>query len=318
MKTLIATLLMLCAVGCAPEAQGDLANPPDDSDSDAEEDTEVEGKGQALLRFRDYPILTFKPFSQFSARAGQEFTQLIRVNEGVCVLSGVTGNFRGSGESVSVEPIGDTWYLRVQSGQSQLGAEAVCARFDKFTGPFSAWHGEFAWAVTGRARACPGWPWACSPDASIANSGNFGTDKQVCWLSKIGGMLNGGGEHADILYNNAFQLEAWNMSSDANSGVFAEARCLDTGATHRAWQNPVRQDANYEWYQGAGPVEMISADLGICYLTSVGGNFRGYGESVRISVAGETSNGPGRWTLSGSSYQHDVHASAHCVYFPQL
>jgi hypothetical protein len=64
---------------------------------------------------------------------------------------------------------------------------------------------------------------------------------------------------------------------------------------------------DYSW-SGGDPVQMLRWNEGFCWLTSMGGNFRGFGESVAVEVFGDS------WFLSGqNNFQPSVHGSASCV-----
>jgi hypothetical protein len=61
---------------------------------------------------------------------GQPPVRLIRVEEGFCALTQVTGSFQGGGESVRVY-VGDDgyWYLGGDSQQEGVGAECIVVRY---------------------------------------------------------------------------------------------------------------------------------------------------------------------------------------------
>ncbi len=62
----------------------------------------------------------------------------------------------------------------------------------------------------------------------------------------------------------------------------------------------------HTWQQGEPPVKLIRRDEGFCALTRVTGNFRGYGETVRVYISDD-----GYWYLGGDSQQNDV--TADCI-----
>lgn len=69
---------------------------------------------------------------------------------------------------------------------------------------------------------------------------------------------------------------------------------------------PARADQAFRWLQGQPSVPMAPAAAFHCYLTRVGGKFRGYGEQVRIRVVDRV------WRLEGNSRQEGVNAIARC------
>src|SRR5262249_49382779 len=61
----------------------------------------------------------------------------------------------------------------------------------------------------------------------------------------------------------------------------------------------------YRWVNGRPSVKMVGSDEGFCFLSSVGGGFRGARESVRITRVDD-----GSWTLGGESFQPILFAPA--------
>lgn len=113
------------------------------------------------------------------------------------------------------------------------------------------------------------------------------------------GHLNG---RIDALDPNAIRTARDQAIKDIRSEV---------GEVANEWRAPalvysmtVQDGANYNEPLGLG------ADEGICYLSSVRGNFRGDGE--RVWVAQED----GQWRLRGTSRSQGVHVEAHCWRFP--
>ena len=67
-----------------------------------------------------------------------------------------------------------------------------------------------------------------------------------------------------------------------------------------------RADQVFFWNQGQPTRTLVAASTNYCYLTHVGGKFRGFGERVRLRVMN------GMWELGGASQQIDVSAWARC------
>ncbi|NJN47769.1 MAG: hypothetical protein HC808_16285 [Candidatus Competibacteraceae bacterium] len=64
----------------------------------------------------------------------------------------------------------------------------------------------------------------------------------------------------------------------------------------------------YEWYQNnPAPVQMMNVNDGFCFLSLMGGKFKGSGEGVWIYRDGDY------WFLTGKSQQIDVAARARCI-----
>ena len=69
------------------------------------------------------------PDQTYRWRQGQGRVSMIGVEEGICYLTFVTGEFRGGGETVYVRHEGGTWYLGGTSQQQGVGGEAHCWKF---------------------------------------------------------------------------------------------------------------------------------------------------------------------------------------------
>ena len=62
-------------------------------------------------------------------RGGMEARQMLEVEEGICFLTRVSGEFEAPGDYVSVFDSGGSWYLDGESPGNSVGAEARCWRF---------------------------------------------------------------------------------------------------------------------------------------------------------------------------------------------
>jgi hypothetical protein len=68
--------------------------------------------------------------SFFEWRNGQPKVKMISKEQGICLLTGISGHFAGKGESVQITCESDGyWYLSGTSGQKQLSATAVAISF---------------------------------------------------------------------------------------------------------------------------------------------------------------------------------------------
>jgi hypothetical protein len=77
--------------------------------------------------------LPFRPdIKQYAWVAGQPLVTMIPVNEGLCALTGVAGNFRGGGEQVAVSHYGGNWVLGGGTKQDYLWAQAHCIKYKDF------------------------------------------------------------------------------------------------------------------------------------------------------------------------------------------
>jgi hypothetical protein len=69
--------------------------------------------------------------SQVTWKYGEAPKKLIRVDEGICFLSGIGGNLEGDKESVEIVTREGWWYLQGTSAQRSLWATATCIKFAK-------------------------------------------------------------------------------------------------------------------------------------------------------------------------------------------
>jgi hypothetical protein len=67
----------------------------------------------------------------------------------------------------------------------------------------------------------------------------------------------------------------------------------------------------YEWRTGSPPQRMIHKDMGLCFLSSMGGGFHGGGETVSLQVDEE-----GYWRFEGHSLQSTTHCRAISLKYP--
>lgn len=68
----------------------------------------------------------------------------------------------------------------------------------------------------------------------------------------------------------------------------------------------------FQWTFGQAPQQMAPVATHICLLTGVSGNFAGSGEHIVVQIDNAAAGGP-RYTLSGTSGQAQLRASAVCV-----
>jgi hypothetical protein len=83
------------------------------------------------LTLRDFdPELFSDNVKEFTWTKGQEPVRMLKAEEGICFLSGVSGALRGYGEHVRVRLADDGyWYLEGTSAQPELSAKAIAVRW---------------------------------------------------------------------------------------------------------------------------------------------------------------------------------------------
>lgn len=234
------------------------------------------------------------------------------VSTDVCVLTRVSGNFRGGGEGVHLDTSGAYWRLWGTSDQQGVGAGATCYRRDAFTTP------------SGMAR------WV-SPQTAVAwtHSGNCDNDHHAdswwgdaaTFLTGMQGSFAGGGEGGyidqsvngfapSVLHGhacqegNTYSFEARAFFAGApNTGRPARFVYPLNGAADRTTTYNAGDNAGVMGLDDFAPQSAVLArtDDAMCYLTAVGGNFRGGGEYVDLSP--QIISGVQRWVLSAHSGQ---------------
>jgi hypothetical protein len=210
-------------------------------------------------------------------------TTLAPADEGYCYLTGVSGQFEGSGEFVYVKiSPGGSWVLGGESLQEGVSARARCFPWTRLPpGTHQVRESDFIRVFSDE------YPY--HPVAPPADT--------VCSLAGMGGSFNGGGERVAVnLY-----ADAWYAEGHALAGsVLVKSQCLTTSPSP-SWGFEVT------WRQGDDPQEMGPIHATACMLTAVAGRFKGGGERVQILQYG------GNWVLSGASQQQGVEASARCI-----
>jgi hypothetical protein len=66
-------------------------------------------------------------------KQGQPWTRMSRVSSSWCMLTSVSGNFRGFGERVQIQPMNGYWYLFGDSQQTGVSASAMCVNYGSST-----------------------------------------------------------------------------------------------------------------------------------------------------------------------------------------
>ncbi|CAM3340782.1 hypothetical protein G4177_22040 [Corallococcus sp. ZKHCc1 1396] len=122
------------------------------------------------------------------------------------------------------------------------------------------------------------------------------TTGQACFLTRVGGDFEGGGERVDIYASGG----SWYLSgASAQSGIHGASRCAPAVDGY---------SVQYEWTQASSyPTYMGTATGRVCFLTGLAGKLNGGGEWVHAYVEG------GSWYLSGNTNQTSLRARARCI-----
>ncbi|QDE91485.1 hypothetical protein BHS06_22295 [Myxococcus xanthus] len=121
------------------------------------------------------------------------------------------------------------------------------------------------------------------------------TVNRTCYLMRVGGDFEGGGERVDIFQTGS----SWYLGGNSSqTGINGAAGCINVADT----------GTEYTWTQSSSyPTYLGSSTNRVCYLTGVAGKFHGGGEWVHVY---ETA---GSWYMTGNSSQSGVRARARCI-----
>ena len=239
--------------------------------------------------------LSFYTWNQYQGSP----TRMLGVRESFCALQSITGNLRGQGERVWIRSVDERWELNGQSGQEGLFARAICVPFHRIR-HLRYWDGT--WEVKAYHEGC-GILMACSGSGLDARV--IGTPTSFCYITGMGGEFNGDGELVRVMQEG--EQRDWELytevHADDHAWTFGEAGCI----TPKGHAQPTDGMHPYTWNQGELPTRLIPADLGMCVLNAVHGEFLGHGEEVSIYES------DGWWVLGGRSQQEGVGGAATCL-----
>jgi hypothetical protein len=197
------------------------------------------------------------------------------VKEWFCGLTFVSGSFSDSGRSVKIEQVKGRWKLNTTD---RISVRAACY-----------YHGGAA-----EVGSTTAWKQGEDPKFLANTKGIF------CALTGMQGKFSGGDQKVAVVRVG----EEWILTgSSSGHGVNATGTCVSL-----SWQGLVDKS----WKQGDPSVKLGSAGPMSCLLSAITGRFRGGGEEVEVSLAGN------EWILSGDSQQNDVGATATCAVLPPL
>ena len=258
----------------------------------------------------------------FQWAQGQPALALESANTHVCVLSGVSGHFAGTGEMVKVT-IGanNTWVLDGFSQQSGVSGEALCFPKAGFTGNSSA-HLNSDEAIAGafsRGKHSPGG--GCQQGQAA-----LGVGSDFAFVEGMQGEMAGAGEFSAALQSPSQNTESLLRAQICTAGIyqtfgrFLRVNRVFTMPAQFVGSGGLTGDVNAvpEFSIGGNlasdGVVMAPTDRAMCALTEVTGKFFGGGESVRIRAAGSV------WVMmtakgAGSNF---VAAKARCFARNQL
>ncbi len=236
----------------------------------------------------------------YSWSQGLSSVQMQPTSTHVCVLTKVSGDFDGGGESVRLYQSNGWWFMGGSSQQSGIGGQAYCFAHNAFLANGAArWSSDDAsvWASSGSG--CNTWQ----------HNGMWWGDATT-FINGIGGKLRTSGDRAQIAQSNgAFTPSAMRVDTCQSGYLIAYglsffAGTPNSGILAKYWNNTsFKVDSSYGCVNDYGihEVAMASVNDAMCHFTSIGGggNWDGGGEAVTIYP--KFSGGIERWFLRAQS-----------------
>ena len=294
------------------------------------------------------PPRTPEVFWTWDQKTNPQLIWLLPASSGFCYLTRISGDFSTQAEAVHLgvaqNPANNQlyWELNGVSDTKDVTATAGCSywtnfnftNFSSVTQPWTAAAAYYVPAVppinilpeccANGPEGCThanGFPYnSCEPigganaywqdgvaGATLSQTNSF------CYLTGIVGELNSSQESVTIVPNlSSTTANIYNVrvqSGVHNETLFGSGGCVNYNPTHV----PDQRISTYTWSQGNPQFPgLISGADGICFLSGIGGKFRGDKEWVEIDHDTiPVSNVPMR--LSGHSDQNSVFGNATCV-----
>jgi hypothetical protein len=209
---------------------------------------------------------------------------MMNINDGVCFLTGFSGNFQSMSDEGGVFIFNQVWNLGGVGGASRLSA--ACYHWSTL----SAVNQKFLTQFTLTASAS-------SPNPPALRMWN---DDAFCTIAKVTGALNGGGEDIVLSVSNG----GWwlKVRSQATAGTKVVATCF---SAHSGV--PVNLDHTAWIFQDNPSITMASQSLP-CGFTTLSGRFRGAGEDIGLFPVNSN------WLFQVLSQQVSVAATATCTF----
>jgi hypothetical protein len=269
--------------------------------------------------------------NEYTWSQGQVPQVLESMNSAFCYLTGVSGRFRGEGESVHVTASNGYWVLTGSSGQVGVAGRARCVPWSNFNNP--SW--SVGWDGWVESNGNCAFYETCTAE-TLSGPGTF------CSLSGVAGRLMGGDSFSGPTPSDCNQGAFGNFGPVAGDMAMVQwsnpdnAYVLSAGPypcslngwrpTISGWSEcmsfpPTVWVSSYYTVTDGGRVDMGATTDEFCALTGVTGYFNGSGESVTISqqTSGgapclDPASGSCDWILSASDSQ--ISATALCAYYP--
>jgi hypothetical protein len=251
----------------------------------------------------------------------------------VCVLTRISGSFRGAGESIRIfKGSNGFWQMNGTSGQAGVLARSYCFKMTNFTasGSIERWlSDEFVTQAQAWDSNC-GW-FGCTRHIGSSYT-NMWLNDSMAYLTGVGGAFDGEGEAAWVSDETApfpTQVNA-QTGADVTNYLTVRAHNFFVGVPHsghvpifwgpswpyRGNSNQVHGYSASHWQSGVGETWMAATNDAMCFITSIQGGFWGNGEIVEMFAAMDGSTE--RWKLRVTNGTNStLGAGAYCYSYNQ-
>jgi hypothetical protein len=246
----------------------------------------------------------------------------------VCVMSRISGSFRGAGESVRIfKGSNGLWQMDGTSAQAGVLITSHCFPLSVFTanGSIVRWISD---EFVAQAQAWDYCNWIlCTRNSGSAFTNMWESDS-MAFLTGVGGAFDGEGEAAWADPESA-RVHAL-TSADVTNYLTARAHNFFVGVPHsghvpkfwgpvvpyRGSVNEVRGYSAGHYREGVGETWLAATNDAMCFITSIQGGFWGNGEIVEMVAEYD---GPTlRWKLRVTNGTNsNLSAGAYCYAFDQ-
>jgi hypothetical protein len=191
----------------------------------------------------------------------------------VCYLSGISGQFHGSGEEVRVFHDSAFWFVKASAASTGVWAEANCISTS------AAMSNEVVWSQAAGHR-----------NNQLIELGPTGY--QHCFLTRLGGHFQGAGETIRIVdqqVNGVWHHYITGTAGASGLNIVGGAACVASYSNNQNYS--VTQSS--QWTRISGSAYYVSGSNFVCRdgivgnpnaLTSITGKFEGWGESVYVGL----------------------------------
>jgi len=241
----------------------------------------------------------------------------------LCVLSGMSGNFAGADEYVSITRGGGFWSLYGRANQKDVEVHALCYERSRFRFPAGVTLKETQLKSAQVKSGSRAGPLLATGPILNEKTVDLGTGRAASFLWGLGGEFDGYSDEASIEQGDALSdsfLYVKNGSKWAQDTLALGGGLIrsDRGSLYTSFngQPTLPNGVAGEVSARSGEQALLEASgKGLCFLTSVTGNFGSASDSVRLTFY-NVYRDFGFWQLEVKG-SPDLSASASCIDYDQ-